>query len=84
VSSQFPTFVSHLSSAFLRAIRLMVLATQLTAVLQADPRLLATVSVTFLYVPADAPDQVHRLFRSESVTSLVDSLCIEAIGGDKS
>jgi hypothetical protein len=35
VTSQFPTFVSHRSSAFLRVIRLMVSATQLTAVLHA-------------------------------------------------
>jgi hypothetical protein len=38
VTSQFPIFVSHRSNAFLRVIRLMGLATQLTAVLYAGSR----------------------------------------------
>jgi hypothetical protein len=57
VTSQFPTFVSHCSSAFLWVIRLMVLETQEVLFYMLDPGLFATVSLTFAYVLAYFPHQ---------------------------
>jgi hypothetical protein len=61
VTSQFPTFISYRSTSFLQEIRLMVLATQLNAVLDPRSQFLATVSLTSTYVLADSPDQVDAI-----------------------
>lgn len=58
VTSQFPTFVPHCTSASLWVIPLMVLTTKLSVALHAGSRLLATVSLTSFYVLADSPDQI--------------------------
>jgi hypothetical protein len=75
VTSQFPTFVSHHSGAFVQVIHLMVLVTQLTAVLHAEyTGLLATVSLTSAYVLRDSPDRVGAR------SSTVEALCYKLEG----
>jgi hypothetical protein len=54
VTPQFPTSVSYRSSAFLRVTRLMVLVTQLSAILHAGSGLLSTVSLPTFYVLRDS------------------------------
>jgi hypothetical protein len=78
VTSQFPTFVSHRSSAFLRVIRLMVLATQLTAVLHAGSRVTCHSFLNFLcFSRRSIPGR--SLFRFESIILLVPILYPDAI-----
>jgi hypothetical protein len=79
VSSQFFTFVSHRSSAFLRVIRLMVLATQLSAVLHAGSQVTFHSFLNLLLCFSRLSRPGRSLFRSEGVILLDDSVYTEAI-----
>jgi hypothetical protein len=84
VTSQFSTFVSHRSSAFLRVIRLMVLATQLNNISHAGSRVTCHSSLDFLSCFSRLYRPGISLFRSECVILLVDSLYAEAIATSQS
>jgi hypothetical protein len=79
VTSQFPPFVFRRSSAFLRIVHLMVLATILTAVLHTGSR----VAFRSFLNPRLCFSRLSRaggsLLRSEIVIFLVHSLCAEAL-----
>jgi hypothetical protein len=73
VTSQFPTFASYRFSAFLRIINLTVLVIQLTAILHAGSWVTchSFLHLSFCYSRLSIPGR--SLFRSESVSLLVDS-----------
>jgi hypothetical protein len=79
VTSQFPTFVSNCSSVFVWVIRLMVLVTQLTAVLHAGFRVTchSLLNLCLCFSRFFRPGTL--LCGSESVILLVDNLYAEAI-----
>jgi hypothetical protein len=74
VTSQFRTFVSHCSSAFLWVIHLMVMATQLTVVLRDGSQVTchSFLNLRLCYSSLSRPD--GSLLKFESVILLVDSL----------
>jgi hypothetical protein len=77
-------FVSHLSSAFLRVIRLIAIETQLTTVLHAG-FLISCHNFRNLCLCFNNRSKPGRsLLRSKSVILLVDSLYAEAIEAEKS
>jgi hypothetical protein len=84
MTSQFPTFVSHRSNALLRVIRLMVLETELTAVIHAGFRVTchSFLSLRLCFSRLSKPGR--SLLKSESVMLLVESMYAEAIGAGKS
>jgi hypothetical protein len=84
VASQFPIVVSHLSTAFLRVIRLTVLATQLTAVLYSASRVTwhGFINLCLCYIRRSRPGT--SLFKSESAILLVYSLYAKPIEAVKS
>jgi hypothetical protein len=84
VTSQFPTFISHRSSAFLRVIRLMVLATQLSAVLHVKSRVNCHTFFNLWLCFGRLSRAGIQLFRSGSVIFHIDSLYAEAIESVKS
>jgi hypothetical protein len=84
VTSQFPTFVSHLPSAFLCVIRLKVLATQLNAVLRTGSRVTCHSFLNLRLCFSRLSRPARSLLRSESAVLLVDSLYAEAIEAIKS
>jgi hypothetical protein len=62
VISQFPTSVSHHSSAFLRVLRLMVLTTQLSAVLHAGSWVTSHSFLNLHLCLTDSPDQLDPYY----------------------
>jgi hypothetical protein len=84
VTSQFPTFISHRPSAFLWVICLIVLATQLTAVLYAGSQVTCYSFLNFRLCYSKISRQGRSLLRSEDEIILVDSLYAEAIEAVKS
>jgi hypothetical protein len=84
VTSQFPTLVSHRSSAFLRVIRLTVLVTQFTAILHAGSRVSCHNFLSLCLCLSRRSGPSRSLFSSENVAFLVDSLYAEAIEAVKS
>jgi hypothetical protein len=79
VTTQFPNLVSHCSSAFLRGIHLMVLATQLTAVLHAGSRVSCHSFLNVRLRSSRLSRSGRLLFRTESIILLVESLYAEAV-----
>jgi hypothetical protein len=79
VTSQFPTFVSHRSSACRQTSRLMVLATPLTAVLLAGSRVTCHSFLNDRLCFSRLSRPGRSLLRSESVILLLDRLYAEAI-----
>jgi hypothetical protein len=84
VISQFPTFASHHSSAFLRAILLMVFATHLSSVLRAGSRVTCHSFLNLCLCFSRFFRLGRSLLRSEHVILLVHSLYTEAIEAVKS
>jgi hypothetical protein len=78
VTSQFPTFVSNRSSAFVQVIRLMVLVTQLTAVLHAVSWVTCHILLNLRLCFSRFSRPGRFLCGSESVTLLVDNLYAKA------
>jgi hypothetical protein len=81
---QYSPLVSHRSSAFLWVIRLMILATNLTAVLHPESRVIWQSFLNFCSCFTRRSKPSRSLFRSKSVVLLVYSLCDEAIEAIKS
>jgi hypothetical protein len=79
VTSQFPTFVSHRSSAFLRVIRLMILETQLSAVFHDGSRVIchSFLNLRLCFGKFSRPGTSLLMFKS--VILLVAILYAEAI-----
>jgi hypothetical protein len=79
LTSVFPIFVSHRSSAFLWVIRLIDFVTQLTAVLHARSSVYCQNFLSLRLCMNSRSRPGILLFMSESVTLLVASLYAEAI-----
>jgi hypothetical protein len=84
VTSQFHTFVSHHLNAFLRVIHLIVLVTQLTAVLHAGSWVTCCSFLNLHLCFSRLTRPGRYLLRSESVILHLDSLYAEAIEAVKS
>jgi hypothetical protein len=84
VTLQFPTFVCNSSSAFLRVIRLMILATQSNAFLHARYQVICRSFLNIHLWFSSLSREGTSLLRSEGVILLVDSLYAEAIEAVKS
>jgi hypothetical protein len=84
VTSQLSTFVFNRSSAFIRVIRLLVLATPLSAVLHAGSRVTCYnfLNLHLCFSKLSIPGM--SLIRSEGVNLLLDNLYAEAIEAVKS
>jgi hypothetical protein len=74
VTSQFHTFVTHISSTFQLVINLLVLATQLTAVLHAGSLVIYYSFLNFRLCSIRLSRPDRTLLRFESVICLVDGL----------
>jgi hypothetical protein len=82
VTSQFPMFVSPHSNGLLQVIRLMIFATQLSAILNAESQVTCHGFLNLHWCFSKLSIQGISLLKSESVIFLVDSLyteCIEAV-----
>jgi hypothetical protein len=84
VTAQFPSFASHHLTAFLWFVHLMVLVTQLTAVLHAGSRVTCYSFLNLCLCFSRLSRPGVSLLRSESVILHVDSLYVEAIEAVKS
>jgi hypothetical protein len=82
--SQFPTLVSHRSSAFLRVISFMVLETQLSVVLHAGSQVICHSFLNFRLRFRKISRPGIYLLMSESVILLVASLYAESMEAVKS
>jgi hypothetical protein len=84
MTSQFLNILPHHLSAFLQVIRLMVLATHLTAVLHAGSQVTCHSFLNLHLCFSRLSRAVRSLLRSESVKFLVDSLYAKATDAVKS
>jgi hypothetical protein len=84
MTSHFPNFISHLSSAFLGVILLMVFVTQLSSVLHAGSRVICHCFHNLRLCFSRLSGQGRTLLKSESVIWFVDNLYAEAIEAVKS